>query len=39
MEGLEILRLKNHGVDNHTRFIVPLEKKAALINDTVTGFS
>jgi hypothetical protein len=33
MEGLEILRSKDHGVDGYGRFLVPMEKETALINE------
>jgi hypothetical protein len=33
MEGLEILKDKDHGVDGHARFFVDMEKETALINE------
>ena len=33
MEGLEILKDKDHGVKGYGRFLVPMEKETALINE------
>ena len=33
MEGLEILKDKDHGVKGHNRFLVPMDKETALINE------
>jgi len=35
MGGLEVLKDKEHGVNNHARFLVPMEKETALINEVI----
>ena len=35
MESLEKLKDKDHGVKGYDRFLVPMEKETALINDAV----
>ena len=35
MEGVEILKDEDHGVDGYDRFLVDMEKETALINEAV----